>query len=547
MYAIKQFLEELGHQKMPQPPNEEQIERNEVTSENSQLEVQAIVNPIRNSKAFIEITEYVKILTAKKIDITKEHYQRVKIGEGLANSFGEEGRELFYKIISAGEPNFDEKKANDLFSESLLPNKLPRLYKPTAATVLRLLREGGAHRYKLRRRRLDENPNEVAFEIIVEKYPAVFDSLSQDVLVNGKPIDDTILNTIYVDLLVNHDVIVSKEFIQSVLESSFTETINQFEEFVAKHRSKIAFSNNVIERLSNSIKSRTGKEFGFDYKYEMIRLFLQKMVTQLYENIPNDLCLVLLGGPFIGKTEFFKRLLPPELQHLFSVQAFKGDKDSKRDAARYLLILDDEFRGLKLATSEALKSQLSLTTINLRVPYGRKPHPFKRIASYCAVSNERFILKDPTGNRRLICFWVDSIDHEMYESVDKIELIMEAYNYYLLGHDHNLSSNLLKAINQVSAEFELSTSAEELLLQYYAPGKLGDTRAKWMPVSEIILNLSDEKKLKLSDYDVGRALRKLNYHHKYLNVNGSKLLCWLVLISDTQGTNFENDVPPDVW
>jgi hypothetical protein len=540
MTTIKQFLDDIGFLKDASPT------QTQSTQESSEVLDIPIESPPRDTKppqsrAHFECMKYAKVLRNERIDITKGYSQWRKIAIGLGNSFGENGRDLFHLISSAGYPAYDKAVTDNFFSGCLTALIKPGQLTPTVATVIRLAREAGAHIYKNRKRHKDENNSEVAFEIIQEKYPAVFDTLSQDVLVKGKPIDDIILNTVLVDLMVNHNVYTTKEFVQAVLESSFTETVNQFNEFVNKYYHKATFNNDNIENLATCIRSRTGRSLGFDYKLTMIKLFMQKMIAQLFDDIPNDLCLILLGGPFLGKTEFFKRLLPPELQHLFSVQSFKGDKDSKRDAARYMLVLDDEFRGLKMATSEALKSQLSLTTINLRVPYGRKPHPFKRIASYCAVSNERFILKDPTGNRRLICLWVESIDWELYNSIDKVDLIMEAYHYYQMGYDHNLSQDNLKAINLVSKEFEISTSAEELMLQFLAPAKKDDSTAKWKPVSEIIKEINDTLKTKLTDYEVGKALRKLNYLHKYIDVNGSKLLCWLVKESDTKFANFDND------
>lgn len=480
-------------------------------------------------------------LRDEKIDITAGYFRWKKIACGLVNSFGEHGLKIFHIVSSAAHPKYDVDACNKFYDE-VLKKQLPNTSRiqPTAKTVIRFACEAGAHFYKDRVKGKKDNGNELAFNIIQEKYPAVFDELSQDYLVNGKPIDDTVINTILVDLMANHLVDTTKDFVQAVIESSFTERINQFEDFIDKYGHRASFNGENIEKLAKCIKTKTARKLGFDYKLEIIRLFLIKMITQLFTNVPNDLCLILLGGPFLGKTEFFRRLLPEELLHMFSVQAFRGDKDAKRDAARYLLILDDEFRGLKLATSESLKSQLSMTTINLRVPYGRKPHPFKRIASYCAVSNERFILKDVTGNRRLICFWVESIDWELYNSINKIDLLMEAYHYYKAGFDHELDQDMLAAINMVSKEFEVSTSAEEVMMQYLPPGNPSDSAAVWRPVSQIIREIDETVKTKLSEYEVGKALRKLQYNHKYLDVNGSKLLCWLVRDGNTKNTNFRN-------
>lgn len=488
---------------------------------------------------------YAEKLQVERIDITAGHFKWWKIAQGLANSFGERGRKLFHLISSAGHPKYDIAETDKFYSDVLSRKPNKKRIQPSAHTVIRFAREAGAIFYRDRVKGKGDNTNELAFNIIQEKYPAVFDELSQDYLVNGKPINDQVINTILVDLAANHRVETTKEFVQAVIESSYTERINQFHDFIDKYRHRANQNGENMEKLAKCIRSKTGISLGFNYKLTMIRLFLIKLIAQIFDNIPNDLLLVFLGGQFIGKTEFFKRLLPEELSHMFSMQPFRADKDAKRDAARYVLILDDEFRGLKLATTESLKSQLSMTTINLRVPYGRKPHPFKRIASYCAASNERFILKDVTGNRRLICFWIESIDWELYNSINKVDLFMEAYDYYVNDFGHELDKELLEAISIVSKEFEVSSSAEEIMMQFLPPGKLDDAAANWMPVHQIIQEIEKTHGVKLSDYEVGKTLRKLGYKHKFLDVNGSKLLCWLVKMGNTKNTNFNNVVETD--
>lgn len=528
MRSIKQFLEEVAVLRAAtstSSPNKEES-KTEKEEQHESTGAKKI-----DKKLLADVKKYADALKRGKIDITARYSQWIRIAFALANSFGEDGREIFHSISSAGYPNYEQTETDALYTNCLSNLRGPGKPKNSAKSVIRFATEAGV-RIRRKERRKPKNDDEdndylLAFNVIQDKYPAVFDSLNQDILVNGKPLNDEIINTIHVDLLVNYEFFVSKEFIQSVLESSFIDRVNHFEDFVLTNQHKMKL-NGAIEKLATCIKTRTGLKTGFNYKLQMITLFMVKMIAQLYEDTPNDLCLILLGEPYIGKTMFFKNLLPEELKHLFSVQSFKADKDGKRDASKYLLILDDEFRGLKMATSEALKSQLSLTTINLRVPYGRKPHPFKRIASYCAVSNERFILKDPTGNRRLICFWVDSIDWELYNSIDKGELLMEAYLHYISGVDHRLNADLLNAIKTVSREFEVSTSAEEILIAYYSPAKPDDSDAIWRPVSEIIRDARKTLGVTLTDYEVGKALRKHSYRHKYTNVNGSKLLCWCI-------------------
>lgn len=497
-----------------------------------------------DNSEFQKALKYASELKRLGIDITTPYPKWVNLAYAFIDEFGESGRMLFHLVSSAGYKGYNEKETDLQYTRCLKGILLHTTdVRITIATFYYLAKQQGV---------TFRNPNagnskgrdhqKEAYEMIMTNYDISFDELNQDVLIDGKSFDDFTLNTILVDLSVNHNIKVKKDFVQSIIESKFTKSVNPFSAFVEKYKDRNPTG--TIERLANCVVTKTGSNLEFNYKLKMFILFFVKMVAQVLSNVPNDLCLVFLGGKFIGKTFFLSNLLPPELLQFFSVQSFKNDKDFRRDSGRYLLILDDEFKYLRVATNELIKSLLSATTVTVRVPYGRKPMTYKRIASYCISTNERFILKDHTGNRRLICFWVDSIKWDEFNAIDKVDLIMEAYNLFKSGYDHVLDKTLLDAIEQVSSEFEEISSAEELLKQHLPPAKLLDANAFWWPVSRIKKELDETVGQKLSDYDIGKALRKLGYSHKFLNVHGSKLCCWLIKFGHFNEENFNNNRPP---
>lgn len=493
-----------------------------------------------NAYEYQKSLKFAIALAEQKIDITRGYKTWVGLAYAFINTFGEAGRDLFH-MVSSQHHEYNKESANKQYSECLKDAhsytgekaNIGKFYKLAnlAGVVLPTSKSGNSK---------NRDHQKEAYEMIASTYDISFDELNQDILIDGKPFDDYTLNTILVDLSVNHNIKVKKDFVQSIIESKFTKAVNPFSAFVEKYKDRNPTG--TIEKLAECVVTKTGSNLELNYKLKMFTLFFVKMVAQVLSNVPNDLCLVFLGGKFIGKTFFFSNLLPPELLHFFSVQSFKNDKDFRRDSGRYLLILDDEFKYLRVATNELIKSLLSATTVTVRVPYGRKPMAYKRIASYCISTNERFILKDHTGNRRLLCFWIDSIKWEEFNTIDKVDLIMEAYNLYKSGYNHVLDRTLLDAIEQVSSEFEEISSAEELLKQHLPPAKLLDTNAFWWPVSRIKNELDETTGQRLSDYEIGKALRKLGYSYKFLNVHGSKLCCWLMKLGSFNEENFNNKI-----
>lgn len=495
-----------------------------------------------DTKEYQKALKYASELKRLGIDITTPYPKWIKLAYAFIDEFGESGRMLFHMISSAGYKGYDEKETDIQYTQCIKGVGLHRNdIKITLGTFYYLVKESGVtFRSQSSGDSKRRDHQREAYEMIMNKYEISFDELNQDIVIDGKPFDDYTLNTILVDLSINHDIKVKKDFVQSIIESKFTKAVNPFLGFIAKYNDRNPTG--AIENLVNCVVTKTGLNLEFNYKLKMFTLFFVKMVAQVLSNVPNDLCLVFLGGKFIGKTFFFSNLLPPELLQFFSVQSFKNDKDFRRDSGRYLLILDDEFKYLRVATNELIKSLLSATTVTVRVPYARKPMAYKRIASYCISTNERFILKDHTGNRRLLCFWVDAIKWEEFNAIDKVDLIMEAYNLYKSGYNHVLDKTLLDAIERVSSEFEEISSAEELLKQHLPPAKLLDINSFWWPVSRIKKELEETTGQKLSDYEIGKALRKLGYHHKFLIVHGSKLCCWLMKFGHFNEENFNNNI-----
>ncbi len=94
-----------------------------------------------------------------------------------------------------------------------------------------------------------------------------------------------------------------------------------------------------------------------------------------------------------------------------------------------------------------MKELTSKQTFTLREPYGRVNVDLNRLAVLCGTTNDIEILNDPTGNRRLLPFEIESIDYEKYNAVDKTDLLMEAYQYYKDGVKWELTPSNFARLN----------------------------------------------------------------------------------------------------
>ena len=88
------------------------------------------------------------------------------------------------------------------------------------------------------------------------------------------------------------------------------------------------------------------------------------------------------------------------------------------------------------------KEITSKQIFNLREPYGRVNVDLQRLATLGGSTNDTGILNDPTGNRRLLPVFVQSVDHQQYNNVDKDLLFIQGYNLLKGGFETILEAKI---------------------------------------------------------------------------------------------------------
>ena len=159
----------------------------------------------------------------------------------------------------------------------------------------------------------------------------------------------------------------------------------------------------------------------FHSNSDKLKRWLEKCIRSLSYEI-NDTCLILSGNQAVGKTKFLQDLLPEEfieyyietlkpkefVYDYFIINVEGIEVKSKRKETGYW-VMDDNFI--------------------VRHPFTEKVTTDKRAANYCATTNSStkcFTRK----NMQII--ELESIDFELYNSIDKLELWIELYNKYKL-------------------------------------------------------------------------------------------------------------------
>lgn len=166
-------------------------------------------------------------------------------------------------------------------------------------------------------------------------------------------------------------------------------------------------------------------------------------------------------------TEAFRRLLPNKLKKYYGESKMESGKDDELLMTQKLIIMDDEMSGKNKTDEKRFKDLTSKDTFSLRAPYDKSNQDYKRLAVLCGTSNDREVINDPTGNTRILPVEILSIDHEMYNSVDKDELFMELVRVYESGENWNFSKQELDNLTEITNTFESIPYERELILKYF--------------------------------------------------------------------------------
>ena len=356
---------------------------------------------------------------------------------------------------------------------------------------------------------------------------------------NGVPLQKADLNSIFIKAKKILDKL-TFELVDRLINSDFVPTYNPFKVWFAEHvtsseegaipelksllcvypKGNFDPKNTPIPALTalfSTIKTKSS-EFAL---YFGIRWFTG-VVHSIYGG-HNPLMYVLSGEiQNTGKTEWWRRLLPPELKPYYAESKLDAGKDDEILMTQKLIIMDDEMGGKSKREEKRLKELTSKQVFSLREPYGHNNVDLVRLANLGGTGNDGGLLSDPTGNRRIVPVKVFGIDIDAYNAIDKRRLLIEAYMLYKAGFKWQLDREDIKYLGHDTEEFEVAVSEAELLMKYFCTGTAELTATD----IKIILEKHTQQKLSLDR--IGKELKRLGYEQKHIKIGSSTKRVYLV-------------------
>lgn len=354
---------------------------------------------------------------------------------------------------------------------------------------------------------------------ILNTYSPYYDEISNYIYVNDSVLEEKELNDIYLNVKKSFDFKVPLSDIMAILYSSCIPRRNKLKEFISENSDNK--TTGCIEQYAKFIHP-----FNEYNVWAFKKWIVGAMHNWLSGNtkIVSPLTLVLTGQQHgTGKTSFFRNILPEELSdYMVQEKINSKDKDSVYRLCKALIVFDDEFGGDGFKDVKAFKSISDITLVTQRRPFAKQDSIFKRIAALAGSSNENDILKDVTGNRRILPINVEKIDYYQMIEMDKVGLILEAYRLYKDGFNWVVrTQEEIDYIRENTRQNEVVLPIEEVFFNHFSlSATVNHPKEVIFNQGEILEYLNIHSILKPTKYDLKEILVKNKMNYKSYRVNG---------------------------
>lgn len=262
---------------------------------------------------------------------------------------------------------------------------------------------------------------------------------------------------------------------------------------------------------------------------ELKRAMLTRWMTSAVAAVfrPNGVSahgvLVFQGDQYIGKTKWFKSLVPAELGVLQDGVILRPeDRDSVKQCVSNWLVelgeLDATFRKSDIA---ALKSFLTKDKDVLRRAYARKESEFARRTVFFASVNPKEFLHDPTGNRRYWTIECEALDYD--HDIDMQQCWSQVYEqHYKAGASWFLLPEEMDLLNEHNKGFEVIDPIEEIItngLDWASPDTIWD----WKSATQVLTDLGRDTPTQAEATRAAHVIRAKN-GRRSRKANGTRAL-----------------------
>ena len=221
--------------------------------------------------------------------------------------------------------------------------------------------------------------------------------------------------------------------------------------------------------------------------------------------------LTFSGPQNIGKTTWFKRLAPEELNLVYTGHTLDvRSKDSQLIALKYWIVelgeIDATFRKSDVS---ALKAWATQALDNIRRPYAMTESTYGRRTVFGASVNDDIFLADPTGNRRFWTIPAVSFDLDGVAGLDMQQLWAEVLEMWKAGERWYLTMAETARLNEHNEDYTVTDPIDERIAGGFAWG--GEVAVwEWLTATDVLMKIGIKDPSKHQTITASRVIKRLN-------------------------------------
>lgn len=356
-----------------------------------------------------------------------------------------------------------------------------------------------------------EDLDSKVLSFVSQEWQPLFNEFNGLIEVLGCVLDDRTLNTISIQASAYCEQDVTPQRVMKCLNSYVTKSENKVTSYLKNLEYK---GDGFIKKYIDLIEPK--KEINVAYFTSWMVGMMNNIHRSKISDKISPLTIVLAGGrQGIGKSTWCRQILPKDFEDYFVEGKIEETRDFKFRMCRNIIMYDDEFGGVGAKDVKNFKSVSDMSVAVDRKSYGINDSRELRKVSLLGSTNELDILKDPTGNRRILPIRVESINYEECINFDSNAMLAEAYKMYLDGFEWVIRKEEdLELMRLENESFYENDEIEDIFFSKFSLEETPDFNIRKVLNKGEILKLFSNTNIKFSKFDLRKIYVRNNMDYK---------------------------------